>query len=82
VIFRETVAALLHMRWLEHNWDSYGGREINRDCINKAIETATKLDGHWQPVPLGDGSVQLEQHEGGFDIEITIRAAVTSTGAT
>jgi hypothetical protein len=80
--FKETVSALLHMRWLEPGWDSYGAKEIDHGCISKAIESACQLSGSWHPVPLADGGVQLEQHADGLDIEITIRRAPDeATGA-
>jgi hypothetical protein len=63
------------LRDLKANWDSYGALPIDERCIQKAYQLWKELDGGWQAVPCSDGSVQLEQHSGGFDIEIQIRAA-------
>lgn len=69
---RIAVAALQHMKNLEPNWDSYGGKRIDPRAIDRAILMLDSLQGNWQPVPCSDGGVQLELHEGGFDIEIMI----------
>lgn len=63
--FRELAA-------LESNWDSYGAVVINPECIRKARELYYRQHGDWSIVPCSDGSVQLEQHVDGFDIEILI----------
>jgi hypothetical protein len=59
------------------NWDSYGAARIDPLTVARAVLLLDSLAGGWQPVPLSDGGVQLELHEGGFDIEITIRAHPT-----
>lgn len=57
-------------------WDSYGAKEIDVDCIHKALELYERLPpGPWIPVPCSDGGVQIEQHADGFDIEIMISKA-------
>jgi hypothetical protein len=57
---------------LEPNWDSYGAKRINLACVQKAYEIWKRLAGTWLPVPHSDGTVGLEQHQGGFDIEIDV----------
>lgn len=72
---RMTLAALSHMKNLEANWDSYGAKRIDKRAIERAKEIAGTLSGNWQAVPVSDGSVQLESHEDGFDIEIRVAAS-------
>lgn len=74
---RETLAALRQMCFLEPNWDSYGAARIEPRAIERAIILLDSLAGDWTPVPMSDGGVQLERHDEGFDIEITIRAVPT-----
>lgn len=57
---------------LPANWDSYGAKRINLACVQKAYEIWKQLAGTWLPVPHSDGTVGLEQHQGGFDIEIDV----------
>lgn len=57
---------------LQPNWDSYGAKRINLACVQKAYEIWRQLAGIWLPVPHSDGTVGLEQHQGGFDIEIDV----------
>ena len=67
---------LAEMRHLFPNWDSYGAKMIDRAAIAKAQELLPTLPpGEWWAVPCSDGSVQLELHAGGFDIEIHISNA-------
>ena len=63
---------------LEPNWDSYGAKRINLACIQKAYEIWKQLAGIWLPVPHSDGTVGLEQHQGGFDIEIDVDLVLPS----
>lgn len=74
---RPSVIALREMRNLEANWDSYGAPPINPRAIDQAILMLDSLSGNWQAVPCSDGGVQLEKHDNGFDIEVTIRAIPT-----
>jgi len=58
---------------LQENWDSYGAPPLDKNCIEKARELyATLPDNGWWVVPCSDGGVQIEKHEGGLDIELTI----------
>ena len=61
---------------LEPNWDSYGAKRIQLACVQKAYEIWKQLAGTWLPVPHSDGTVGLEQHTGGFDIEIDVDLAL------
>lgn len=67
------------MRKLGPNWDSYGAQPIDAQCIQKAIDLIYILPGKWEPIPCADGSVQLEQHVGGFDLELMISRAGKET---
>jgi hypothetical protein len=63
---------------LKDNWDSYGAKPMDKDVIAKAREMwnrAMQYGERWHAVPGSDGSIQLERHEDGCDIEITIRKA-------
>jgi hypothetical protein len=59
-------------RSLAQGWDSYSGKPISPKAIDKAYELLGLLRDGWTPVPCSDGSVQLESHENGVDIEIRI----------
>jgi hypothetical protein len=65
------------LRSLQPNWDSYGAVAIRPEAIAKALDMKQGLSGPWAVVPCSDGGIQLEQHAGGFDIEIVIRAYPT-----
>jgi hypothetical protein len=61
---------------LEANWDSYGAKPIDREVVGEAIALYLKLPyADWTPVPGSDGSVQLERHADGYDIEVYIAKA-------
>lgn len=74
-----TMQQLAEMRHLLPNWDSYGAKMIDRAAIAKAQEILPQLSGDWRAVPCSDGSVQLELHAGGFDIEVHISNAAPTT---
>lgn len=63
------------MRQLGPNWDSYGASPIDPRAIQAAIDLIYCLPGTWVPIPCADGSVQLERHSGGFDMELLISVA-------
>jgi hypothetical protein len=67
------------MLHLKPNWDSYGAKQIDIDCIRAAKEILRPLNGRWQAVPMSNGGVQLEKHSDGIDIEITICRATLET---
>lgn len=65
---------------LEENWDSYGARPIDPRCIEYALFfIQTMPPGTWTPVPCSDGSIQLERHAGGMDLELSISVAVSAS---
>jgi len=68
----DAMQKLAAMRHLPPGWGSYKARMINRAAINHAQWLLSKLPGNWTAVPCANGDVQLEQHEGGFDIELRI----------
>lgn len=63
---------------LKDNWDSYGATPLNKEVIEKARDVWNRVmvyGERWQAVPASDGSIQLERHEDGWDIEIHISRA-------
>lgn len=65
------------IRKLAAIWDSYGAQPIDPRVIECAEEWVRWLGGsrHWQIVPCSDGSIHLERHADGFDLEFSIRLA-------
>lgn len=63
-------AAIWQMRHLPRGWDSYDACQISETAIQAALRLLEVLPGCWHAVPVSDGSVQLEQHSDGVDIEI------------
>lgn len=57
------------------NWDSYGAKPIDSRCIEHASYLMWIMPQWWTPVPCADGSLQLEMHTGGMDVEMSIRVA-------
>lgn len=59
-------------------WDGYSGSPVSFDCAHFAMSLIERLstDGVEAPqaVPGSDGSLQLEWHSNGFDIELDILA--------
>jgi len=78
---RETIERLYEMQKLAPGWDSYSASRIDPCCIAKAVILVCELEGEWTPVPCSDGSVQLEQHADGFDIEVQISRAADRNSA-
>lgn len=81
-VFHEEVMAqdkilkdLESFRVLKRGWDSYDGSAISPKAIEAAKDLVRKLGSGWTPVPGSDGSVQLERHADGLDIEIYINEA-------
>ena len=64
---------------LKQNWDSYGGRPIDRDVIDMAKVVLGRLGEGFQPVPTSTGGVDLEYdgHDG-FDILVSIERHTSS----
>jgi hypothetical protein len=73
-----TVSAFVAVQTLPENWDSYGGKKINRDLINQSLSTLELIMGPVSPapsvVPLRDGGLQLEWHRDQKDLEIMFSA--------
>lgn len=57
---------LKHFATMLHGWDGTGSTPPSPLAIAAAR--------HMTPVPGGDGSIQLEMHAGGMDIEIEINS--------
>jgi hypothetical protein len=61
---------------LPKGWDGYDADPIEPEVIAKVKATFPTLPpGWWDAVPMSSGGVQLEQHAGGWDIEISIERA-------
>jgi hypothetical protein len=60
-------------RSLKAGWDSYGGQPISEKAIQMAGSLLLKLGDGWTPVPCSDGGVQLEFHDLGIDVEISVQ---------
>jgi len=61
---------------LSEDWDSYGAGPIDATCITKAIDIIKSFsEGTPTPwvVPCSDGGIQLEWHEQGMDLELSIK---------
>lgn len=56
------------LRQLEEDWDSYGGQPPTK----AAIEAAEKIHNNLAYVPVRDGSIQIEFHAAGADVEIAV----------
>lgn len=71
------------LRALEPDWDTYGGKTVNEEALVKGIELGVTLAPLFsdQPylVPCSDGSVQVEWHCDGYEVEVFVaRALVTA----
>lgn len=59
---------------MSQNWDSYGGRTPTMNAAVKAISWLLAVYRHGLPapstVPGSDGSIQLEWHTRGIDLEV------------
>jgi hypothetical protein len=66
---------------LPKGWDSYDAEPISAEVIAKVKATFPVLPpGWWDCVPMSSGGVQLEQHQDGWDIEISIERATPKPG--
>lgn len=72
--FNRAMAELEALRHLNKNWDSYGAPRINRQSLTEARSLLRELARSKTPapsvVPTSDGSVQLEWHTRGIDLEV------------
>jgi hypothetical protein len=75
---RPTISAFVGIQNLSENWDSYGGKPINRDLIKQSLDTLVLIMKGDSPapavVPLGDGGIQIEWHRKLQDLEIVFPA--------
>jgi len=59
---------------LQENWDSYGGRRVDRAEVFGAIKLLAEILDHNSPLPrigpTGRGGVVIEWHQNGIDLEI------------
>lgn len=73
---RDTVDGLLDLLNLRPNWDSYGARPIERTAVETAVPLLFQLMTNDTPspstIPTSTGGIQLEWHQQGIDLEITI----------
>jgi len=51
---------------MKKNWDSYGAAAINKKVINGVREFLNSIC----IVPVADGTMQIEVHSNGIDLEI------------
>lgn len=70
---RRALDALLE---LPNGWDSYGARRVDGERVKATLDLLLELlcDDTPPPscVPVSDGSVQLEWHTGGVDLEVSV----------
>jgi hypothetical protein len=75
---KPTISAFIGIQNLSENWDSYGGKAINRDLINQSLFTLGQIMKTDSPapsvVPMGDGGIQIEWHRKQQDLEIVFPA--------
>lgn len=83
--FYPTLACFKKLSALADGWDSYGAHAISDRAIEVAAETLVQLDLPLQVpgpsvVPGSTGSVQLEWHRAGVDIELHVTPEGGVTG--
>lgn len=71
----EQYARLEQFATYKQGWDGYNGKPIHPLAIHWARVVLFRLGPGWQPVPVSDGSVQLEWHAEGVDMEMVIEAS-------
>lgn len=67
-----------HLKALPEGWDSYHGKRIDPETVDKAVEFAVAmapLIPTYEPVlvPDSDGNVTVEFHAEGWDVECWIQ---------
>ena len=69
---------VVRLETLRENWDSYGARPIDPNIAQATIkllcEFLTPSDPIPSIVPTAHGSILLEWHEGGCDLEVEMRS--------
>jgi hypothetical protein len=75
---KPTISAFIGIHNLPDNWDSYGGKAINRDLIQQSLSILGLVAQPDSPapsvVPMGDGGIQIEWHRKQQDLEIVFPA--------
>jgi hypothetical protein len=73
-----TLSAFIGIQGLPDDWNSYGGKKINRDLISQSLSVLEMIMQATSPppsvVPLGDGGIQIEWHRKQQDLEMTFPA--------
>ncbi len=73
-----TLKSLGHLLRLQPNWDSYGARSINADCVWAAWQLLMAVLREDSPapfvVPTCRGGIQIEWHTQGVDLEVEVIA--------
>ncbi|HEX5483393.1 MAG TPA: hypothetical protein VFZ08_12280 [Terriglobia bacterium] len=73
---RDVVDGLLDLMDLRPNWDSYGAGPIEGRAVERAVPLLFQLMTDDSPspstIPTSMGGIQLEWHQQGIDLEITI----------
>lgn len=76
---RPTVAKMNQLLQLPPNWDSYGGQPVSLQSLGAALRLLFGLSKSTLPppevVPMSAGGVQLEWHQSGVDLEISVGSA-------
>ena len=71
-----TIDKFIELLALPTNWDSYGAWPIDPKCALAALRLLGRIMHNDSPppsvVPTNRGSVQLEWHTGGVDLEINV----------
>lgn len=79
-----TVRSLGQLLRLAANWDTYGGRPVDPNCVAAALDLVfgTFTDDTPTPsvVPTNGGGLQFEWHTRGADLELEFRSATRLLG--
>lgn len=63
---------------LPEGWNSYRARRVSPKAVAAVLRTLPRIAGPTAPapavVPLADGGVQVEWHQGGIDLELAFAA--------
>ncbi|MFK5985179.1 MAG: hypothetical protein QM479_07115 [Pseudomonadota bacterium] len=80
--YSETAESIYSILALSDNWDSYGANRFSQETA-KAVDNLLRGIMHMntpapQLVPSASGTIQLEWHVGGIDLEIEVESLSTS----
>lgn len=74
--FYRVVSKIVDLHQLNDNWNSYGAKRVRPSSIGAAIEFLGRVTREETPepivVPTARGTVLLEWHTGGIDLEIDV----------